>query len=156
MCLLLLLLVESGQNLQQKAWMPHKMGKHMMKRRILVQALSRSIGQKIQLHLWGIFKSSLSNFWCVFTYLILFSTLVKEQLGNLQSEIFLIDQRAQELSELFQGLLKSPPRRMVDLICLKVQKHQYAQLIEKISGGHQGLDLKNLSLSEILRADEGE
>jgi hypothetical protein len=83
-------------------------------------------------------------------------TVVKEQLGKLQSGIFLIDQRAQELSELLQGLLKSPPPRMVDLICLKVQKHQYVQLIEKLSGSHHGLDLKILSIREILRVNVGE
>ena len=102
-------------------------------------------------------KSTLSKLWSVFTYLILFFPIVvKEQLGKLQSGIFLIDQRAQELSELLQGFLKSPPPRMVDLICLKVQKHQYVQLIEKISGSHHGLDLKILSVREILRANVGE
>jgi hypothetical protein len=103
-------------------------------------------------------KSTLSKLWSVFTYLILFfpPTVVKEQLGKLQSGIFLIDQRAQELSELLQGLLKSPPPRMVDLICLKVQKHQYVQLIEKLSGSHHGLDLKILSIREILRVNVGE
>lgn len=52
-CCVLLLLVwaESGQNLQPNTWMPPKMAKHMLKKMMLVQVLSRLIGQKMQLHL---------------------------------------------------------------------------------------------------------
>ena len=71
-------------------------------------------------------------------------TVVKEQSEKLQAGICLIDQKARELSELFPGPLRLPPPRIAGLMCLKVQIHQNVQLIEKISGGHHILGLKNL------------
>jgi hypothetical protein len=132
------------------------MAKHMLKKMMLVQVLSRLIGQKMQLHLWGRFKKTASKLcFCVHASFF-FTTVVKEQSGKLQAGICLIDLRAQELSELFQGPLRLPPPRIVDSICLKVQLHQDVQLIEKISGGHHILGLKNLSLREIHRMTVGD